>query len=59
MNSKIREAELQKVPYMLVVGDKEVATTSVSLRLRNGENPGGQSLEQFKLIAKSAIEARE
>ncbi|MFC2009770.1 threonine--tRNA ligase, partial [Chloroflexota bacterium] len=54
MNSKIREAELQKVPYMLVVGDKEAATSSVSLRLHNGENPGGQSLEQFKLIAKSA-----
>jgi threonyl-tRNA synthetase len=59
MNLKIREAQLQKIPYILIVGDKEVDTSTVSVRLRNGENPGGQSLEQFKLIAKSAIEARE
>jgi threonyl-tRNA synthetase len=58
MNLKIREAQLQKIPYMLVVGDKEVATSTVSLRLRSGENLGEQTLEQFKTIAKSTIEAK-
>jgi threonyl-tRNA synthetase len=59
MNLKIREAQLQKIPYMLVVGDKEIATSTISVRLRNGEDKGRQSLEQFKAMAKSAIEAKD
>ncbi len=47
MNAKIRDAQRQKIPYMLVVGDKEVENRQVALRLRSGENPGGISLEQF------------
>ena len=40
MNAKIRDAQLQKVPYMLVVGDKEAEANTVNVRLRNGENLG-------------------
>jgi threonyl-tRNA synthetase len=40
MNAKIRDAQLQKVPYMLVVGDREANTDMVSVRLRSGENLG-------------------
>src|SRR5450759_5014844 len=40
MNAKIRDAQNQKIPYMLVVGDKEMENTQVALRLRGGENPG-------------------
>ncbi|HTE85601.1 MAG TPA: threonine--tRNA ligase, partial [Dehalococcoidia bacterium] len=40
MNAKIRQAQLEKVPYMLVVGDKEEETDTVAVRLRNGENLG-------------------
>ena len=58
MNLKIREAQLQKIPYMLVVGDKEVANSAASVRLRSGEDLGGQSLEEFKAMAKSAVEAK-
>ena len=47
MNAKIRDAQKQKIPYMLVVGDKEVEESRVALRLRSGENPGAISLEQF------------
>ena len=47
MNAKIRDAQKQKIPYMLVVGDKEVEESQVALRLRSGENPGAISLEQF------------
>jgi threonyl-tRNA synthetase len=47
MNSKIRDAQLQKVPYMLVVGDKEAEAGQVALRLRSGENPGPVSVDDF------------
>ncbi|MBM3943713.1 MAG: threonine--tRNA ligase [SAR202 cluster bacterium] len=45
MNQKIRQAQLQKVPYMLVVGDKEVQDSAVSVRLREGENLGPMPLD--------------
>ena len=37
----------QKIPYMLVVGDKEMEQDQVALRLRGGENPGPVALEAF------------
>jgi threonyl-tRNA synthetase len=58
MNLKIREAQLEKVPYMLIVGDKEIASSSVSLRLRSGENPGLETLVQVKSRIRTTIEAR-
>jgi threonyl-tRNA synthetase len=58
MNSKIREAQLQKVPYMLVVGDKEADTATVAVRLRSGEDMGRRSLAEFKAMARLAIEAK-
>ena len=42
---KIREAQMAKIPYVLVVGDKEVADGGFSVRLRSGENIGFRSLE--------------
>jgi threonyl-tRNA synthetase len=47
MNAKVRDAQLQKVPYMLVVGDKEEDTGVVSLRLRSNENLGAVPLDDF------------
>jgi threonyl-tRNA synthetase len=47
MNAKIRDAQRQKIPYMLVVGDQEVAQGQVALRLRSGENPGPMSVQAF------------
>lgn len=47
MNAKIRDAQKQKIPYMLVVGDKEVENSQVALRLRTGENPGAVGLDDF------------
>jgi threonyl-tRNA synthetase len=58
MNLKIREAELGKIPYMLIVGDKEMASSSVSLRLRNGENPGLEAVVQVKNRIMAAIQAK-
>jgi threonyl-tRNA synthetase len=55
MNAKIRDAQKQKVPYMLVVGDKEIEQGQVALRMRSGENPGPMSLEDFINLAKKEV----
>jgi threonyl-tRNA synthetase len=55
MNLKIRQAQLDKIPYMLVVGDKEVATATVSVRLRSGERAASQSFDSFKKTVTTAI----
>jgi threonyl-tRNA synthetase len=56
MNAKIRDAQLQKVPYMLVVGDREAKTNSVSVRLRSEEDLGTMSVDDFiQLIAREAV----
>jgi threonyl-tRNA synthetase len=44
---KIREHTLQRVPYLLVAGDKEVAANLVSVRTRNGKDLGTMSLTTF------------
>jgi threonyl-tRNA synthetase len=56
MNSKIRDAQKQKIPYMLVVGDKEMEAGQVALRLRGGENPGPVAVEEFLSRARKEIE---
>jgi threonyl-tRNA synthetase len=47
MNAKVRDAQLQKIPYMLVVGDKEAAENAVAVRLRTNENLGATPLASF------------
>jgi len=62
---KIREAQLQKIPYMLVVGDKEVAEGSVAVRARTGGDQGSRPLNDFvrdvvaEAQTKSATEPRQ
>jgi threonyl-tRNA synthetase len=58
MNLKIREAQLEKVPYMLIVGDKEKASSTASLRLRSGEDLGLETLVQVKNRIRAAVEAK-
>ena len=47
MNAKVRDAQLNKVPYMLIVGDKEIAEDSVSVRLRTEENLGAMPVTEL------------
>jgi threonyl-tRNA synthetase len=47
MNAKVRDAQMQKIPYMLVVGDKEAADNAVAVRLRSNENLGATPLSSF------------
>ena len=46
MNAKIRQAQLQKIPYMLVAGDREVEAKSLSVRTRSGDNLDPMSIDQ-------------
>ena len=58
MNAKIRDAQMQKIPYMLVVGDREAEGGQVSVRLRSEENLGPMPVSQFLERAKSEIAGR-
>ena len=52
IGAKIRHATLQKIPYMAIMGDKEVSLKSLSVRARDGHDLGSQTVEEFthKLI---------
>ena len=58
MNAKVRDAQLQKIPYMLIVGDQEAASGAVSVRLRSGENPGPMPLEEAVATIQAAIASK-
>jgi threonyl-tRNA synthetase len=61
MQAKIRDAQMQKIPYMLVVGDKEAAAEAVAVRLRTNENLGAMPLVQFieRISEKISTKSRE
>jgi threonyl-tRNA synthetase len=63
VNMKIRQAQLEKIPYMLIVGDREVTESTVSIRLRSGEQANSQPFADFKkklklLIARRSLELK-
>jgi threonyl-tRNA synthetase len=55
MNAKIRDAQNQKIPYMLIVGDREAEAGEVSVRLRSEEDMGAMPLEGFIAQAQEAV----
>ncbi len=55
IGKKIREATLEKVPYMLVVGDRDIENKTVSVRTRSGEDLGAMSLEAFTAKLKEEV----
>jgi len=55
MQAKIRDAQLQKIPYMLVVGDREVEKGTVAVRLRTEEDLGPRPVEEFVSMARETI----
>ena len=58
MNAKIRDAQLQKVPYMLVVGDRETEASAAAVRLRSGEDLGAKPVGEVIEMILADIEAR-
>lgn len=55
MQAKIRDAQLQKIPYMLVMGDREVKAGAVAVRLRDGKDLGAQPVSDFIALAQAAV----
>jgi len=55
MGNKIRKAQEQKIPYMLVVGDKEIEAGAVAVRLRTNENLGPKPVDEFISMAEAAV----
>ncbi len=55
VNNKIRQAQTKKIPYMLIIGDKEVDNGTVSVRFRNGEQRNGIPFNDFMNIALKAV----
>lgn len=55
MQAKIRDAQLQKIPYMLVIGDREVEAGAVAVRLRTGEDRGAMPVDAFLEMIGSVI----
>lgn len=58
MNAKIRDAQMQKIPYMLVVGDKEAASEAASVRLRTNVDLKAMPLTQFIERVKGIIDTK-
>jgi len=58
MNAKIRNAQMMKVPYMLVVGENEMNAGQVSLRVRDGSQQNNIPLAEFIVRAKDRISRR-
>ncbi len=58
MNAKVRDAQMQKIPYMLVVGDKEAETEAVAVRLRTNENLGAMPLADFEARINNIVETK-
>jgi threonyl-tRNA synthetase len=58
MQKKIRDAQLQKIPYMLVVGEREAENGTVAVRLRSGKDLGAMTLDKFLARIKQEAESR-
>jgi threonyl-tRNA synthetase len=59
MNAKIRDAQLQKIPYMLVIGDKEQEAGQVAVRLRNNQNLGPMAVADFLARVQEKVRTKD
>ena len=58
MQAKIRNAQLQKVPYMLVIGKREVEQGAVAVRLRTGEDLGAMAIDDAVSLVRTVVESK-
>ena len=56
---KIREAQKEKIPYMVIVGDKDIENNTVSIRHRSGEDLGAMRLEDFSALLKDVVDNKK
>ena len=55
---KIREAQVQKIPYMVIIGDKDIENDTVSIRHRKDGDLGSMSLAEFKDMMREEIDTK-
>jgi len=55
MQAKIRNAQMLKIPYMLVIGDREMEAGQVNLRMRDGQVPGAMPVDEFIALVQEAV----
>ncbi|MEA3338480.1 MAG: threonine--tRNA ligase, partial [Chloroflexota bacterium] len=55
MRAKIRDAQMEKIPYMLIIGDREIEADQVNLRMRDGNVPGAMSIDEFLTLAQKVV----
>ena len=58
IGKKIREATMEKIPYMIVVGDRDMENNTVSVRLRTGEDLGAMSMADFIAKLKTVVDSK-
>jgi len=58
MQAKVRDAQLQKIPYMLIIGDKEQSADAVAVRQRSGEDLGAIAVDDFIEQARAEVAAK-
>ncbi|MBQ4088496.1 MAG: threonine--tRNA ligase, partial [Clostridia bacterium] len=58
IGKKIREAQMEKVPYMLIVGDRDMADNTVSVRHRSEGDLGAMSFDDFKALLKDVVDTK-
>ena len=58
-NAKIRKAQQLKVPYMIIVGEKERDENLISVRMRNGKQTNGLAYEDFAKELKAKIDSKQ
>lgn len=58
MNAKIREAQRQKIPYMLIVGEREMNDNAVSIRTRSGEQINGVTLDALETMLSEKVASK-
>ncbi len=56
---KIREATLRKIPYLVIIGDKEAADQQITVRKRNGENAGPYGTDEFINIMQQEVSTKQ
>jgi threonyl-tRNA synthetase len=59
MQAKIRSAQMEKIPYMLIMGDREMEAGQVNLRTRDGQQPGAMSVDDFIALAQKAVAEKQ
>ena len=59
IGKKIREATLEKIPYMLVVGDRDMEAGTVSVRTRRGEDLGAMPLDEFAAVLRKVVDEKQ